>query len=111
MLDNALAVSGSCVDPVYIAAFGNAVLEIIPLRLCIGPSSAARPLRPVGLDRQRATLLRKLRADWTGGLRAIRRRGFSHHGGGGEERRYPLVCCLQGPPQPTTPTRPPLPHG
>src|SRR5262249_59697761 len=102
MLDNALAVSGSCVDPVYIAAFGNAVLEIIPLRLCIGPSSAARPLRPVGLDRQRATLLRKLRADWTGGLRAIRRRGFSHHGGRGEEERHPpRVCLPRAPPGPT----------
>src|SRR5215813_14860499 len=65
----------------HIAAFGNAVLEIIPLRLCVGPSSAARPLSRVGLDRQRATLLRKLRADWTGGLRAIRWRGFSQHGG------------------------------
>src|SRR5262249_59820878 len=30
---------------------------------CIGPSSAARPLSRVGLDRQRATLLRKLRAN------------------------------------------------
>lgn len=63
----------------------NAVLEIIPLRLCIG--SAPRPLRRVGLDRQRATLLGKLRADWTGGLRAIRRRGFSRHGGCGKEKR------------------------
>src|SRR5262249_34779461 len=44
----------------YIAAFGNAVLEIIPLRLCIGPIFAPRWLRRVGLDRQRATLLRKL---------------------------------------------------
>src|SRR5215469_15475246 len=42
-------------SPAY-AAFGKAVLEIIPLRLCIGPSSAARPLSWVGLDRQRATL-------------------------------------------------------
>jgi hypothetical protein len=65
----------------HIAAFGNAVLKIIPLRLCIGPIFAARRLRRVGLDRQRATLLPKLRADWTGGLRAIRRRGFSQHGG------------------------------
>ena len=39
----------------HIAAFGNAVLEIIPLRLCIG--SAARPLRRVGLDRHRRYLL------------------------------------------------------
>jgi len=61
--------------------------RIIPLRLCVGPSSAARPLSRVGLDRQRATLLRKLRADWTGGLRAIRRRGFSQHGGCGKEQR------------------------
>src|SRR5262249_59290132 len=67
------------------AAFGNAVLEIIPLRLCIG--SPSRPLRRVGLDRQRATLLRKLRVDWTGGLRAIGWRGFSQHGRGGEEQR------------------------
>ena len=59
----------------------------ILLRLCIGPSSAARPLSRVGLDRQHATLLRKLRADWTGGLRAIRRRGFSQHGGCGKEQR------------------------
>src|SRR5262245_31426236 len=44
----------------HIAAFGNAVLEIIPLRLCIGPIFAARRFRRVGLDRQRATLLRKL---------------------------------------------------
>jgi len=67
----------------HIAAFGNAVLEIIPLRLCIGP---ARWLVRVGLDRQRATLLRKLRADWTGGLRAIRRRGFSPHGRCGKKQ-------------------------
>ena len=52
-----------CVSVRHIAAFGNAVLEIIPLRLRIGPSSAARPLIRVGLDRQRATLLRKLRAN------------------------------------------------
>jgi len=71
----------------HIAAFGNAVLEIIPLRRCIGPNCAARPLSRVGLDRQRATLLRKLRADWAGGLRAIRRRGFSQHGGCGKEQR------------------------
>src|SRR5215467_12315983 len=67
----------------HIAAFGNAVLEIIPLRLCIGPP---RWLVRVGLDRQRATLLRKLRADWTGGLRAIRRRGFSLHGRCGKKQ-------------------------
>src|SRR5262245_7145577 len=36
----------------------NAVLEIIPLRLCIGPSSAARRLRRVGLGRQRVPLPR-----------------------------------------------------
>jgi len=41
----------------------------------------------VGLDRQRATLLGKLRADWTGSLRAIRRRGFSYHGRCGKEQR------------------------
>lgn len=69
----------------HVAAFGNAVLEIIPLRLRIG--LAARPLCRVGLYRQLATLLRKLRADWTGGLRAIRRRGFSQHGGCGKEQR------------------------
>src|SRR5262249_26306562 len=43
------------------AAFGNAVLEIIPLRLCIGFPS--RPLRRKGLDRQRVTRLGKLRAN------------------------------------------------
>jgi hypothetical protein len=67
----------------HVAAFGNAVLEIIPLRLCIGPP---RWLVRVGLDRQRATLLRKLRADWTGALRAIRRRGFSPHGRCGKKQ-------------------------
>src|SRR5262249_58839272 len=89
----------------HIAAFGNAVLEIIPLRLCIGPSSAARPLRRVGLDRQRATLLRKLRADWTGGLRAIRRRAFSHHGGCGKEQRNDH-CEVFASKAPLEPTRP-----
>jgi hypothetical protein len=70
----------------HIAAFGNAVLEKISLRLCIGSIFAARGFRRVGLDRQRATLLRKLRADWTGGLRAIRRRGFSPHGRCGKKQ-------------------------
>src|SRR5499433_1054733 len=86
LLDSVLMCSPPLVTSVrvgsvrHIAAFGNAVLEIIPLRLCIGPIFAAHRLRRVGLDRQRATLLRKLRADWIGGLRAIRRRGFSPHG-------------------------------
>jgi len=43
-----------CVSVRHIAAFGNAVLEMIPLRLCIGFPS--RLLRRKGLDRQRATL-------------------------------------------------------
>ena len=56
------ATVASCVWLIrHIAAFGNAVLEIIPLRLCIG--SPSRPLRRVGLDRQRATRLGKLRAN------------------------------------------------
>src|SRR5262249_31278056 len=71
----------------HIAALCNAVLEIIPLRWVIGPIFAARRLRRVGLDRERPTLLRKLRADWTSGLRAIRRRGFSQHGRCGKKQR------------------------
>src|SRR5262245_49890775 len=81
----------------HIAAFGNAVLEITPLRLCIGSIFTTRWLRRVGLDRQRATLLRKLRADWTGGLRAIRRRGFSQQGRCGkkqhDERDIAQAAC------------------
>src|SRR5262249_59303180 len=56
----------------HIAAFGNAVLEIIPLRLCICPIFASHRLRPVGLDRQRSSLLRKLPADSTLGPLLLR---------------------------------------
>src|SRR5262249_22145633 len=93
------ATVASCVWLIrHIAAFGNAVLEIIPLRLCIGFPS--RPLRRVGLDRQRATRLGKLRANRDCLVWMRFRPRFSQQSGSrrrqGEERSESLEFFFHG---------------